>query len=143
MYLSLGDGLVFKAPKPPTLSVWLLTGVPRFSSMKCLILQEVRLTASQSQGSKKVKAEASRFLKTQALGLAQWHFHHIMGVGWEFNLSPPDLDSWGKCRYNKAPSHEVKPRFKGVQKQTVPLDGTRSSHVAKGHACWVGGICGH
>lgn len=24
----------------------------------------------------------------------------------EFNLSPPDLESWGKCRYNKAPNQQ-------------------------------------
>lgn len=69
---------VLKDPKPPSMSGWLLTGVARFSSTECLILQEARLTAAQSQGSKKVKAEALRFLKTQALGLAQWRFHHII-----------------------------------------------------------------
>lgn len=93
---------VLKDPKPPSMSGWLLTGVPRFSSTESLILHKARLTASQSQVSKKVKAEASRFLRTQALGLTQWHFHHII-IG--------SINSRGQAQIQRGG-------------ETVPLDGT-------------------
>lgn len=28
-------------------------------------------------------------------------------------------------------------------RKRLPLDGRKSSHIAKGHAFWMGGICGH
>ena len=36
---------------------------------------------------------------------------------------------------------KVMPRFKEIEKQAEPLD-VKSSHVAKGCACWVEGISG-
>lgn len=97
-YINLGDWLGLKGLKA-SLPVLAGCGLGHFNSPPQSVSspKEARLTR-QSQGSQKVKAETSRFLKTQALGLTHGHFHHIILV---------------------KSSHEVKSSFKEVEKKTT------------------------